>query len=144
MLLSADAAAVEADYQTLRQLQQTMFVVDEAAAAGGEGGVPAPLASAQKLQLETDETLRLARAVGDHLPPSELLRVAARFPLVDGEFTLAVARGSAAARIGAESPRALGDALLRVLRTARHEEDAIDGCEALLHAVEGSGDEDES
>ena len=145
VLLSADAAAVEADYQTLRQLQPTMFDVDEAAAAGREGGVPAqaPLAPAQKLQIETAETLRIARAVADNLPPAERLSVVARFPLVDGEFTLAVARGSAAARIGTESPRALGDALLRVLRTARHEEDAIAGCEALLHAVEGSGDDEE-
>lgn len=144
VLLSADADAVEDDYQTLRALQPTMFDVEEDGADGSEGGAQAqaqPLSPTQKLQLETDETLRIARAICDRLPPSEQLSVPARFPLV-GEFTLAVARGSAGARLGTESPRALGDALLRVLRTARHEEDAIAGCEALLRVVEGSGDEE--
>ena len=62
---------------------------------------------------------------------------AALFPLV-GEYTLALPRGSTAARLSAESPRALGDALLRALRTARTEEDVVASCASLLRVEEGA------
>ena len=60
-------------------------------------------------------------------------QVAARFPLV-GEYALAAPPGSAAARLATASPRRLGDALLRALRTARTEEEAVAALRALLEA----------
>ena len=56
----------------------------------------------------------------------------ARFPLVTGDFAVSAPESSRAAREYGERPRQLGDALLRAVRTARDEADAMRNCEALV------------
>ena len=149
MLLHSDAATVERDYLTLRQLQPTLFDLEpeEEAEAG------AALAPEAKLRAEAEECIRLARRLaalaaeaGAEAEAGAAPRwgsVAARFPLV-GEYELPASPGSTAARLSAASPRRLGDALLRALRNARTEEEAAAGLRALLGAVEPSSSGAES
>ncbi len=142
VLLHSEQAQVEEDYTALRQLQPTLFELEEeeeteGEAAGGEG--PPPLSPAEKLRAEAEEVARIAGGLaaahasdeGGAAPRWE--QVAARFPLV-GEYALAAPPGSAAARLATASPRRLGDALLRALRTARTEEEAVAALRALLEA----------
>ena len=159
VLLHSDAATVERDYLTLRQLQPTLFDLEpeEEAEAG------AALAPEAKLRAEAEECIRLARrlaalaAEADAEAEAEAEAgaetetgaeaeagaaprwgsVAARFPLVGG-YELPASAGSAAVRLSAASPRRLGDLLLRALRNARTEEEAAAGLWALLGAVEPS------
>ena len=164
MLLHSDAATVERDYLTLRQLQPTLFDLEPAAAAaaaaagaGAGAGAKAGLTPEAKLRAEAEECIRLARRLaalavetvaeaeaeaetGAEAEAGAAPRwgsVAARFPLVGG-YELPASAGSAAVRLSAASPRRLGDMLLRALRNARTEEEAAAGLWALLGAVEPS------
>ena len=143
MLLHSDAATVERDYLTLRELQPTLFDLEPEPEAAG-----AALSPEEKLRAEAEECVRLARRLATHAAEAEVAAgveaeagaaprwssVAARFPLV-GEYNLPAAPGSAAASRSAASPRRLGDALLRALRNARTEEEAAAGLWALLNTL---------
>ena len=131
-LLHPDAAVVAADYAALRRMQPTMWEVEPERGAGAQPS----LSSSARLQLEAAEAIRIAAAVaaaslgrvsarGDDASPAELT---ARFPLI-GDFTLSTPRGCAAAELGAT---ALGDRLLRGLRTAQTEADVEAAFESLF------------
>ena len=144
ILLHADRAVIERDYQTLRALQPTLFEVaaDADARVSDPGEAADADARSTRRRLEAEEALRIARAVvGACTPlppgaPTRPLRVlVARFPLLEEDFEVSVPASSRAACEYAELPRELGDALLRAVRTAKDEPDAMRNCEALVGTV---------
>ena len=150
ILLHADRDVVERDYQTVRALQPSLFtVVDEADGVADGGAAVATAAppvarAAERLRLEADEAIRLVNAVMRIPPPptstpnraavdADATRtLAVRFPLHDDEAMIVVHASSRAVVEYGERPRQLGDALLRAVRTARDEADALRNCEALV------------
>ena len=141
ILLHADRAVIERDYQTLRALQPTLFEVaaDADARVSDPGEAADAEARSTRRRLEAEEALRIARAVVGTctpLPPGAPTRplraLVARFPLLEEDFEVSVPASSRAACEYAELPRELGDALLRAVRTAKDEPDAMRNCKALV------------
>lgn len=127
ILLHADRAVVERDYRAIRALQPTMFeVVEESEPRDGSRS------KAEWLRLEAEEALRLVRDVTSDDGAHTHTTLSARFPLLDAEYEVTVDAGSLAAREYSKLPRQLGDALLRAVRSARDEADAMRSCEALV------------
>ena len=98
---------------------------------------PRPHPNQEWLRLEAEEALRLVRYVtgydGSRAPKARThTTLSARFPLLDAEYEVTVDAASLAAREYSKLPRQLGDALLRAVRSARDEADAVRNCEALV------------
>ena len=159
ILIHEDAEVVEADYHTLLQLQPTLFEV-KGQAVGAEdqqasGSHYEWLPPAERLRFEVDEAMRIVEFIRhrvDHQSAegtrstssdgstsngettSSSLTLSARFPLVDGVFEMVVPSACAVARssILSSDPRKLGEALLRALRTAQTEDEAVRQFEDLV------------
>ena len=115
ILLHADRAVIERDYQTLRALQPTLFEV--AADADARVSDPGESADAEarstRRRLEAEEALRIARAVVGTctpLPPGAPTRplraLVARFPLLEEDFEVSVPASLASLRSCHESVEA--------------------------------------
>ena len=150
-LLHEDPAIVAADYGVIKALQPSMVVVDDVDANGDDdngGPVPRGLRPGTKLPLEVQEIVRLALAIltatsdedadvqdverdegTNHDDSKGTVRLVAHFPLVGRRNLPRVPASCAAASL---SPRELGAALLRGLRTAKDEAAALGALEALL------------
>ena len=76
--------------------------------------------------------MRLVRTVMSDDGARTRTTLLARFPLLDAEYEVTVDAGSQAVREYSKLPRQLGDALLRAVRSARDEANAIRNCEALV------------
>lgn len=135
ILLHADRAVVERDYRAIRALQPTMFEVVEESEPGDERR-----STAEWTRLHAEEALRLARDVTSDDGARAHTTLSARFPLLGTEYEVRVDAGSRAAREYSKLPRQLGDALLRAVRSARDEADAMRNCEALVGPDSSSRD----
>ena len=137
VLLHVDRAVVKRDYRAIRAMQPTIFeVVVENELVGGadynNGTSTGGRSTAEWLRLEAEEALRLVRTVMSDDGARTRTTLLARFPLLDAEYEVTVDAGSQAVREYSKLPRQLGDALLRAVRSARDEANAIRNCEALV------------
>ena len=117
-------------------MQATLFSVEEEARGVDDADEWSGLTPAMRLQFEADESVRLARLAEERLAVEGVeggtCIVTARFPLVDDAYELRVHPRSLAAVEHGANPRKLGELLLRAVRTAQDEGEAMSSCEALI------------